>query len=86
VNEDRPEDAIARFEAAWERLPEPRTDHPDAPYVLAAVGDAHFLRGDFAAGRDAFMTALRCAHGEPIGNPFLRLRLGQCMFELGEMR
>jgi hypothetical protein len=32
------------------------------------------------------MTAMRCAYGEPIGNPYLRFRLGQCMYELGEMR
>lgn len=28
---------------------------------------------------------MRCAYGEPVGNPYLRLRLGQCMYELGEM-
>ncbi len=32
------------------------------------------------------MTAMRCDYGEPVGNPFLRLRLGQCLFELGETR
>lgn len=34
--------------------------------------------------RDALMTAMRSPEGEPTGNPFLRLRLGQCMYELGE--
>jgi hypothetical protein len=28
--------------------------------------------------------AIPPSEGGPIGNPFLRLRLGQCMYELGE--
>jgi tetratricopeptide (TPR) repeat protein len=86
LNDDRPEEVIALYESAWELLPEPRTEQPYALHVLAAIGDAGFQRGNFAAGRDAFMTAMRCAYGEPVGNPFLRLRLGQCMFELGETK
>jgi hypothetical protein len=74
--DDRPEEAIALYVTAWELLPEPRTDQPYAVHVLAAMGDARFDRRDFAASRDAFMTAMRCAHGEPVGNPYLRLRLG----------
>jgi tetratricopeptide (TPR) repeat protein len=86
LNEDHPEESIALYESAWELLPEPRTAQPYALHVLAAIGDARFQRGDFAAGRDAFMMAMRCAYGEPLGNPYLRLRLGQCMYELGELR
>src|SRR4051794_8459514 len=80
LNDGRPEEALSCYRAAWDLLPEPRIDQPLALDVLAAMGDAHFSRGDFAAGRDAFMTAMKCSHGEPMGNPFLRLRLGQCMF------
>ncbi len=86
LDEDRIEEAMSRYQAAWEHLPEPRIDQPLALDVLAAMGDAHFSRGDFASGRNAFMTAMRCSQGEPIGNPFLRLRLGQCMYEMGETR
>ena len=85
LNNDRSEEAIALYVTAWELLPEPRTNQPYALHVLAAMGDARFDRRDFAASRDAFMTAMRCAYGEPVGNPYLRLRLGQCMYELGEM-
>ncbi len=86
LDEDRPEEAIALYETAWELLPEPRTDRPYALDVLAAIGDARFHQRDFAASRDAFMTAMRCSFGEPLGNPYLRLRLGQCMYELGETK
>lgn len=86
LNEGRSEEAIALYESAWQHLPEPRIEQPHALHVLAAIGDARFQRGEFAAGRDAFMTAMRCTCGEPVGDPFLRLRLGQCMFELDETR
>jgi hypothetical protein len=32
------------------------------------------------------MTAMKCAYGEPLANPFLRLRLGQCMYETGDLK
>lgn len=86
LDDDRIEESMSRYRSAWDLLPEPRTDQPLALDVLAAMGDAHFSCGDFAAGRDAFMTAMRCSHGEPLGNPFLRLRLGQCMYETDEMK
>ncbi len=86
LDEDRIDEAMSHYRAAWELLPNPRIDQPLALDVLAAMGDAHFSHGDFAAGRDAFMTAMKCSHGDPLGNPFLRLRLGQCMYEMGEMK
>jgi hypothetical protein len=54
-----------------------------ATWILAAIGDANFLSGDFEAGRDNLGTAMHCP--EALGNPFLHLRLGQCHFELGAL-
>lgn len=82
LDQDRYEEALARYAAAWELLPEPREACADAMWIQSGMGDAQFFRGDFAVARQAFMTVLRCG-GEP-GNPYLRLRLGQCFFELGE--
>ena len=82
LDQGRCEDALARYGSAWELLPEPRTDWSAGEWIMAAVGDAEFQRGDFAASRQALMTALKCG-GSP-DNPFLRLRLGQCLFELGD--
>src|ERR1700682_5358262 len=48
-----------------------------------AIGDANFLAGEFAAGRDNLGMAMHCPAA--VGNPFLHLRLGQCQFELGNM-
>jgi tetratricopeptide (TPR) repeat protein len=75
-------DAIKAYWAAWDLLPEPKKDWEAATWILAAVGDANFLSGDFVAGRDNLGSAMHCPNA--IGNPFLHLRLGQCQFELGD--
>ena len=54
-----------------------------ATWILAAVGDVNFLGGDYVAGRDNLSNAMRCPGA--IGNPFLHLRLGQCVFEVGDL-
>lgn len=83
IDQQRYEDAVARFSSAWELLPSPQTDWVAATWILAAIADAHFLRGDFASMRKPLMMAMRCDGAT--ANPFLRLRLGQCLFELGEL-
>lgn len=75
--------ALACFESAWRVLPEPRTNWDAATWILAAMADAHFQGGNFAAMRQPLMIAAKCDGAT--GNPFLRLRLGQCFFELGEL-
>jgi tetratricopeptide (TPR) repeat protein len=72
--------ALERYRAAWELLPEPRTQWEAASWLLAAMGDAHFLSGTFAAARDDLMLALQCDGAS--GNAFLHMRLGQCLLEL----
>lgn len=86
IDEDRPKEALSCYRAAWGLLPEPRTDHPDAPNVLAAIGDVYFHQRNFTFALDAFMTAMKCTQGESIGNPYLRMRLGQCLYEREEMK
>ena len=75
--------ALTSYWAAWDLLPEPKTDWEAATWILGAIGDANFLGGDFVAGRDNLSNAMRCP--DAIGNPFLHLRLGQCQFELGAL-
>jgi tetratricopeptide (TPR) repeat protein len=75
--------ALENYWSAWDMLPEPKMDWDAATWILAAVGDANFLSGDFVAGKDNLATAMHCP--DAIGNPFLHLRLGQCLFELGNL-
>jgi tetratricopeptide (TPR) repeat protein len=72
--------ALKSYWAAWDLLPDPKTDWDAATWILAAVGDSNFLDGDYVAGRDNLSHAMHCP--DAIGNPFLHLRLGQCQFEL----
>lgn len=74
--------ALGSYWAAWDLLPEPKLDCAAATWILAAVGDANFLGGDYEAGRDNLSTVMHCPGA--IGIAFLHLRLGQCQFELGE--
>lgn len=76
--------ALSDYWAAWDLLPEPRNDWQAATWILAAIGDANFLSGDFVAGRDNLSSAMHCP--DAIGHPFLHLRLGQCQLELGDHR
>ena len=74
-------EALTKYWSAWGLLPEPQDDWEAATWLLAAIGDANFLGGDYEAGRDNLSNAMHCPGA--IGNPFLHLRLGQCQFELG---
>jgi tetratricopeptide (TPR) repeat protein len=79
--EQRYQQAIVLYEEAWDMLPPPREGWEAATWILAAIGDAEFNRGDFAEAREKIGHAMRCPGA--IGNPFLHLRLGQCQLEMG---
>jgi tetratricopeptide (TPR) repeat protein len=72
--------ALKKFWDAFDLIPEPKTDWEAATWVLAAIGDVNFLNKDYQAGVDNLHTAMHCPNA--IGNPFIHLRLGQCLFEL----
>jgi len=75
------DEAIKQYEAAWTLLPSPKMQWQASVWILAALGDACFLSGQFERGKDTFQEAM---HGpSALGNPFLHLRLGQCQLELG---
>jgi hypothetical protein len=57
--------ALEQYWAAWDLLPDPQTDWEAATWVLAAIGDANFLGGDFTAGRDNLSMAMRCHRRRP---------------------
>jgi len=75
-------EAIERYRAAWDLLPAPRGQWLAATWLLAAIGDAHYLAGEYFLALSAFTDAIRAPHG--LGNAFLHLRRGQCLFEIGE--
>ncbi|PNY81273.1 tetratricopeptide repeat protein [Deinococcus koreensis] len=75
--------ALATYQQALDLLPEP-VDHWDATFWLyTAIGDAHFLRGSY---EDAWQSFNRAQLIGPLDNAFIHLRIGQCAFELSDMR
>ena len=81
-NEQYPE-ALEKYWAAFDLIPDPKEDWEATLWVLVAIGDANFLNQDFEAGRDNLSNAMHCPGA--IGNPFIHMRLGQCQFELGNL-
>ena len=77
----RLDDAIREYVKALELLPEPVEAWSAATWLLTAIGDASFQKGDFEKARRALSDAMHCP--EALGNPFIHLRLGQAQFELG---
>ena len=75
--------AIRQFYSAWTKLPKPQTQWQEAGWVLTALGDAYFAKGDYKNGKEALLSALHCPEAK--GNPIIHLRLGQCLYELGEL-
>jgi hypothetical protein len=76
--------ALSHFQKALAILPSP-TDEPwqARMWLLTAIGDMHFRTARFSEGRAVLMEVVQ-SFDEGRANPFVRLRLGQCMLELGE--
>lgn len=74
-------EALHHFHQAWMLLPKPPLDYIESGMILTAMGDSHFRNNAFAQGREKLEFALQCQG--MIDNPFIHLRLGQCLLELG---
>lgn len=74
-------EALRLFYKAWTLVPKPPTEHAEAGWVLTAIGDCYFRTGQWDQGRESLASALRCPG--MLGNPFIHLRLGQCLLEQG---
>lgn len=79
----RYEQAIGEYNRAWEIVPEPKSQWNASTWILAAIGDAAFLAGYKTSAKEALEYAMVCP--EAVGNPFLHLRLGQVLFDMGEL-
>lgn len=54
-------------------------------WLLTVIGDVHFQLKAFTPCRTSLMAAV-VHFEEGRSNPFVRMRLGQCMYELGELK
>jgi tetratricopeptide (TPR) repeat protein len=77
------DEALASFQSALASLPHPAEEHPLALQIVGAIADTHFHLGRWAGCADAVQLAFRW--GAALDNTFLCLRLGQALFELGNV-
>lgn len=76
------DEAIQRWRAAIELLPEPRVDWEAYTWLSASIGDAQYQLEEFDAARQSFFDALNGPGGQE--NPFVHYRLGQSQVRLGD--
>ncbi|MBK9064833.1 MAG: tetratricopeptide repeat protein [Acidobacteria bacterium] len=76
------EKSLALFRQALKLLPKPIQRWDAGGWLMTAIGDTHFLKGDYAAAASALKEALEFP--KTLGNPFVHLRLGESVYELGE--
>jgi tetratricopeptide (TPR) repeat protein len=78
----RDQAAHDKYQEAWDLIPADKENWEEATWILGAVGELHFRGGKFAQAVGSYLRAVDCPNGSD--NPYIRLRLGQAQFELGE--
>ncbi len=78
------ERAVECYQSAAALLPEPRLQWTIAFDVFFGLGEARYVAASFALAIEAFELAQRAPRST--STPYLPLRLGQCYFEIGDMR
>ena len=74
-------EALEEYSKALDLIPEPRQRWEASVWLLAAIGDCHFWLKDFGAALECFRKLM--VEYEEYGNPFTRLRYGECLYETG---
>ncbi|MFJ5562455.1 tetratricopeptide repeat protein [Lysinibacillus xylanilyticus] len=77
------EKAIESYIAALDLVPLPKENWETSTWIYTALGDTYFLNCDYEKAKSDLYNALNCPNG--ISNPFILLRLGESLFECGEM-
>jgi tetratricopeptide (TPR) repeat protein len=75
-------ESVRILEEAIELLPNEKRESNVALRVFAAIGDAHFLLGNYQIALEHLEEAANCDDG--FNNPFVLLRRGECCFYLGD--
>jgi tetratricopeptide (TPR) repeat protein len=83
LEEEKFSKAISHYRAALDLLPDPKSRWEASTWLFTAVGDALFFNRCYDQAKAEFYNAANCPGG--IHNPFVLLRLGQCLYECGDM-
>ena len=82
--ENKLADAWAVYGEAFGLIPEPRINWGATPWVLTVAADVAFRAGQFARALGMLNDAVNCT--APDVNPFVNLRMGECLYELGDRK
>lgn len=82
IEKEQYDEAIVQYNFALDLVPYPKKDWEASTWIYSAIGDAFFMKEDYKNSSNCFYDALNCPDG--IVNPFILLRLGQSLFELGD--
>ena len=74
-------EALTEYNRAFDLIPEPKHRWEASVWLIAAIGDCYFWLRDFATSLEYFRKLM--AKYEEYGNPFTRLRYGECLYETG---
>lgn len=83
TEEDRFHDAIDKYNAALDLVPSPKRDWEASTWIYTALGDAYFIIENYKKAKECFFDAFNCPTG--VNNPLILLRLGESLFECGEL-
>lgn len=77
------EQAIERYMEALDLVPLPKENWETSTWIYTALGDTYYVNSEYELAKNYLYHALNCPDG--ISNPFILLRLGQSLFECGEI-
>ncbi len=75
--------ALTKFKNALELIPNPKINWDASYWIYTAIGDAYFCKNEFILALDYFYQSENYAYSRH--NPFIQLRIGQCLFEKNDM-
>lgn len=83
VEEHKYNEAIENYLGALELIPDPKFKWKASTWVYTALGDAYFAINKYNEARAYLFDAINCPNG--IYNPFILLRLGECLYKLDDI-
>lgn len=77
------EKAIESYMEALDLVPLPKNQWETSTWIYTALGDTYYYNREYETAKSHLYNALNCPEGT--SNPFILLRLGQSLYECGEL-
>ena len=75
--------AISKYFEALGLIPDPKKDYVEATFIYTSIGETYWKLRDYHNAGAQFLKALRSVGGDRSAR--INLRLGQCLYECGEI-